>query len=242
MKKNLFFCLLTFQFALGQDQTKLSGKVTHQQNPVIKTEIVNLTQKKIASTNNQGKFSIKAQLGDTLVFYAKNFNIEKIIVTNKEIQASELNIILDIKTEELEEIVIDKQARWSMKYIQEIIDRKYVDDLQTSPKNRLIYDGTIENGVDVNRLGKETFKLIKKAFRPKEKPKEITFKKYAITTCDAYYFKNILKLEPDHIILFLDYCDEDEAAKIAQNKNNIFDLMDYLSSKIASFKSTYNMD
>ena len=241
-KKIIFlFFLFIFQFAKSQNKTIISGKITYQEIGIPKAEVVNITQKKDSQTDLQGKFKIQANKGDTLLFFSKNFKIQKIILTEAEIYNSELIIILELESKELEEIVINKGIRWSAKEIQKILDTKYVDDLQTSPKNKLIYDGTIENGVDIARIGKELYRLIKKGLKQKNNSEEVSFNKHVLKTCDLYYFKNQLGLNEDNIVLFLEYCSMDSKSKIVQQKNNVFDTMDFLSSKINDFKKEYEI-
>lgn len=226
----LFFTLFACQYISAQSTSTISGIVVYNTQPVERAEIVNLNQKKHLTTNQSGKFTIKVNLNDTLLVYAKNFDLQKIIIDSKHLNSTNLEVNLDLKTDQLEEIVIIKDigGRWSLKQVQEMIDRKYVDDFQTSPKNRLIYDGTIENGMDINRIGGE---LLKRLFKQKKKSPEISFSTFAITTCDKNYFKEKLKMNNEEIPYFLEYCTKDPQTKIVIQKNNVFDLMDFLARK-----------
>ena len=228
MNRIFFLLFLLITQVINAQTNSLSGIIQYNNEPIEKAEIVNLTQKKHLITNKSGKYSLSVNIKDTIVFYAKNFAWQKLIINSDHLETNQLNINLELKTDELDEIIITKQAgRWSLKQVQEIIDGKYVDDFQTSPKNRLIYDGTIENGMDVNRMLGEVYKLFKK----KKKTSEISFYKFATTTCDKSYFKEQLKMDSDEVPYFLEYCSKDPESKIVINKNNVFDLMDFLAVK-----------
>lgn len=228
MNRIFFLLFLLITQVINAQRNSLSGIIQYNNEPIEKAEIVNLTQKKYLITNKSGKYSLSVNIKDTIVFYAKNFAWQKLIINSDHLETNQLNINLELKTDELDEIIITKQrGRWSLKQVQEIIDGKYVDDFQTSPKNRLIYDGTIENGMDVNRMLGEVYKLFKK----KKKTFEISFYKFATTTCDKTYFKEQLKMDSDEVPYFLEYCSKDPESKIVINKNNVFDLMDFLAVK-----------
>ncbi|MNT86482.1 hypothetical protein D3C72_2267770 [compost metagenome] len=64
----------------------------------------------------------------------------------------------------------------------------------------------------------------------------IEFKELAKISCDEKFYLQTLKLKPEEIALFLDFCDADPKSKILIENPNVLGMMDFLSSKNIEFK------
>ena len=99
-----------------------------------------------------------------------------------------------------------------------------------------VYNGSIENGMDLMRIGGMILKLfIKEKEVVKEIP-QIEFKQLAKSTCDEKFYLQTLKLNPDQIELFLEFCDADPKSKTVAESNNALTVMDFLLAKNIEFK------
>jgi hypothetical protein len=104
-------------------------------------------------------------------------------------------------------------------------------------KNRQIYDGTIENGADLMRIGGMILDLfIKKKESNKNPDLKIEFKELATTSYEESFFINTLKLKPEEVALFLEFCDADPKSKNILDNNNPLSLMDFILTKNEEFK------
>ncbi|UYW02502.1 carboxypeptidase-like regulatory domain-containing protein [Flavobacterium agricola] len=232
MIRFLFITLLITQLTWAQKPSTVSGIVVDNGLLLKKVEVVNLSNKSNTTTNSKGFFSIEAQPNDTLVFHLTKYEAQKFIVEELDLAPNVVEIILDQKATELDEVVVHKnQNKSSRKEIQAIIDKQYVDDLQSSPKNRLVYNGSIENGVDLSRIGKEIFNL----FKSTKKQPQISFRSFVFKHCDKYFFRDQLKLEEDQVLDFIAFCETDPNINAVIAKDNVFDLMDFLTSKKQAF-------
>ncbi|MFV5687106.1 hypothetical protein ACM55M_00590 [Flavobacterium sp. ZT3R25] len=235
--------LLFFVFQSGFSQTEklINGTVLHQHFPLGKVEVANFSSKKTTITNASGEFSILVKAGDELFFVSKNHDIKKILVDQNTINKNNLIISLTLKPEELKEVVITK-----MPSIQLSTDKEYeqgkgnqlaLEKAARTPKILGINNGTIENGMDFMRIGSMILGLFAKE---KEKVKktvpEIEFTALAKSSCDQKFYLENLKLNPNEIDLFLQFCDADPRSKTLLENSNILSMMDFLSTKNIEFK------
>jgi hypothetical protein len=122
--------------------------------------------------------------------------------------------------------------------IQDIIDRQYFDDKQSSLKNPLMPTQEIVNGMDFVRIGKMVGKLFKKE-KP-DLPQAFDygdFSKNVTKRISPFFFTNTLKLKEDEIGLFLIYCENDNKANALLNPALEFQLIEFLITKNEEFKS-----
>jgi len=242
IKNYLFVSLLffVFQSSLSQTEKLINGKVLHEQFPVEKVEVANFSSKKVAVTNAAGEFSIMAKAGDELIFISKDHDIKKIVIDQKTIDKNKLIISLILKPEELKEVVITKMPSIKLStdkaYEQGKIDQLAVEKSARSLKTG-VYNGSIENGMDLIRIGRMILKLfLKEKEAVKKKGTEIEFKALATTTCDQKFYVETLKLKPEEIPLFLQFCDADPKSKTLTENSNVLSMMDFLSAKNIEFK------
>lgn len=241
MKTKLLTSLFLFLFQMGfaQTGTIIHGKVMNNDNPIAGIEVINLMTKSSTTTDATGSYSISAKNKDVLVFISKDFVQKELYVDQERIAKNNFTISLPKKVEQLQEVVVtSKTALASGTNIQRIIDQKYVDDEKSSPKNRFIYDGTIENGMDFVRMYKDLLKIFKKSKSTADKNKRtVEFKEYALANSDQDLFVKTLKLKPEETSSFLAFCDADPQSKVIAEKGNILDLLDFMYAKSLSFKN-----
>ena len=103
MIKHLFLVLLIFRISISQSQEKtISGTVTEQSGPLPGVSIIIKGTTNGTETDFDGKYSIKAQLGDVLVFnYLGYIKVEKLIGKNNII-----NVKMTADSNQLDEIVV----------------------------------------------------------------------------------------------------------------------------------------
>lgn len=231
--------LFVYQFGFSQTEKLINGKVLHEQFPVEKVDVVNFSSKKITVTNASGEFSILAKAGDELIFISKNHDIKKIVLDEKTISKNNLIILLILKAEQLEEVVITKMPSIKLStdkaYEQGKLDQLAVEKSARSLKTG-VYNGSIENGMDLMRIGGMILKLFIKEKEVVKVTPQIEFKQLARNSCDEKFYRQTLKLNPDQIELFLEFCDADPKSKTVAESNNVLTVMDFLLAKNIEFK------
>jgi hypothetical protein len=150
-------------------------------------------------------------------------------------------IELMMKPEELNEVVVTKMSAFKWKgnknWEQQKIDQNTVEKNATKPKTIGVNDGTITNGMDLKRIGKSLISLFaNNKESEKKEASSIVFKDFAKANCYENYFTETLKLKPEEIELFLDYCDADPESKEKSTTKNVLSVMDYLLKKNEAFQ------
>jgi hypothetical protein len=205
--------------------------------PIDKVELINLNTEKSAFSNNTGEFSIAAKPKDIIVFASKLYEVKRISV-----QPENLNNPLQImslikKPEELNEVIV-KKINW--KHIgsdKTASNQIALDKMQSQIKNPFIYDGSITNGMDFNKIGRLLIDLFKKdKTEVKKEIPEIKFYELAKNKNYQEYYSKSLNLKPQEIELFLQFCDADPKSKIVAQNNNSLVMMDFLFAKNLEFK------
>jgi hypothetical protein len=243
IKTRFFIALLLFVLQLGfsQNEKPINGTVFCNNLPVQGVEVINAVSKKMTTTDSQGRFSIAVKAKDLLVFVSKTHLLKKTTVEQETIDKNNFTLSLSLKAEELEEVVITKipTIQLSKDRIHEEgqISRSAVEKAALAPRVIGVNDGTIENGMNLMKVGSLLLSLFKKEKEPAKKSvPTIEFKTLATANYPPDFFSNDLKLKPDEIPLFLEFCDADPKSKtIAENPNSL-SLMEFLFAKNTEFK------
>jgi hypothetical protein len=168
-----------------------------------------------------------AKAKDTLMFIAKNYQYKKVILEMEHNEKNKLLISLVRKPEELEEVVvISKIAFPKIKFDKNITSQLTIEKAAINRKPTGVYDGTIENGMGITiPLGSGRKKI-----------HQIEFKELIKKTNDENYYLEILKLKPEELGLFIEFCDADPKSKKVLENSNPLKILDFLFLKNIEFK------
>ncbi|WP_333599230.1 hypothetical protein [Flavobacterium sp.] len=221
----------------SQNAKVIHGKVSYQDSYQKNIDVINFTTKKITQTNTLGEFDIEAKINDVLIFMSENFADQKYTLTAKDFQKKTLFIKLIDKPIPLEEVEINQVKAIKIESVSyNDLKMAKIQKDAARPKNKDVYTGEIENGVDFIQIGKMVGKLFKSK-NPKSKKAEETmnFKEYAKTNFNESFFSKTLKLKPDETPRFLDYCEADSKSKTAIEKNDELAILEFLLTKKSEF-------
>ncbi|HAH54954.1 MAG TPA: hypothetical protein DCM02_06630 [Flavobacterium sp.] len=238
MKLNLpvFFVFLVYQIGFSQSEKLIQGRVLCDDFPLQGIEIVNLNTEKSTKTDSNGRFSISAKAEDMLVFVSEKYDYKRLLLDQEFLAKNNFTILLTRKPEQLEEVVVTKTPFNS----KGLFSQEAADEIKLEKekyRNRNVYDGTIENGADLMRIGGMILDVFKKKKEVNKEPfSKIEFKELAKSNYPENFFINTLKLKPEEIALFLEFCDADPKSKTVLENANPLKLMDFLFSKNIEFK------
>ncbi|UPT71721.1 MAG: hypothetical protein M0D53_05170 [Flavobacterium sp. JAD_PAG50586_2] len=233
----LYFLSLSCLAGFSQTSKIIHGKVSYQNSYQGNVDVINFNTKEVTQTNTLGEFNIEAKKGDVLIFMSENFADQKLKLTAGDLERTTFIIKLEEKPVPLEEVEIQQVkaikveggAYNAMKIAK--IERDVAH-----PRNKDVYTGEIENGVDFVQIGKWVGKLFKSK-NPKNKKAEETlpFKEYATTNFNPAFFSKTLKLKPEETSRFLEYCEADPASKTVVEKNDELAVLEFLMTKKTEF-------
>lgn len=227
--------LFTSQFSFSQT---IKGKIVFNNYTIPKVDIINVNSKILSVSDANGYFSIVAKINDTLVFTSKEYELKKIVISPETINKDNLLVELILKAEELKEVVISKVGHKTTWLTKEEIEQIKLNSSRPKQGLKIIdyKEPAMLFGVDFIRIGKQIHKLFKKEESIKTELPKANFKDFTKANCDQNYFINTLKLKPDEIELFLDFCDADTKSKIIAASENVLSTMDFLLEKSIAFK------
>ncbi|MBC5840884.1 hypothetical protein H8R23_05660 [Flavobacterium sp. F-380] len=242
MKVKILITFLLIYCQISFSQT-IKGKISFNNYAIANAEIVNTKTKTIATSDGNGLFTIDAKPNETVVFIAKGYDLKSILITSKLIKENNLMINLVLKAEELKEVVINNQPSIKLgsdtKWEQGKLDQYTLEKNAQRLKVAGVSSHTIENGMDFVRIGKligSLFKKEKDSEQPKKNNSLATFKTIAKNSCDQRFFLETLKLKPEQIDLFLQFCENDPKSNALLQDSNDLAVMEFLLNKNNEFK------
>ena len=249
MKIRISFILLAFcQLAFAQMRTELRGRVLTDSETLENVIIFNTASKNGTVTDSDGFFKIKTVVGDTLVFSGLAVKSKKIEIRKKDSEVAYIDVKLESFINELDAVNVSKSKIRNpvgKKGSQVIVDQKYYDDKQSSPKNPFIYDGygSFPNGTNFVRLYKDIVKLVKKNKAKKNNSEGVVdFSELVIGKFNYDFFIKNLNLPQEQIKLFLVFCENDSKVKTFTTTSTKFEVMDFLITKNTEFKKIITSD
>jgi DNA-binding protein YbaB len=240
MKIKLLSTLLFFVSNFILSQT-VKGRVVANNYAIANVEIINANSKELTVSDSNGDFSISAKTNDVLVFISKEHELKKMTINPKLFAQNQLIVELILNAEELNEVTITKMpsiklgtdTKWELGKIDQYTVEKNAQRLNVIGVNK----HTIENGMDFIRIGGMILGLfIKEKEKVKKAPPKIEFIALAKSSCDQKFYIETLKLRPEEIPLFLEFCDSDPKSKTLIENSSVLSLMDFLSTKNIAFK------
>ena len=162
-KLGILFACLICQVVIGQSNSRkpLHGQVVNDSITLESGYVMNLNANIRTFISPSGLFDIMAKPKDTLLITSAAFQSKKIVLTEKNCADRLFLVQMDLVNNQLKEVVVQKNLKvkaFDKTNSQAIVDTQYFDDEKSSPKNRFVYNGTIENGVDFVRIFKDAKK------------------------------------------------------------------------------------
>lgn len=232
----LLFFILKFNFSYTQTGIKLKGKIIDEDGfSIMNVDVVNFNTKELTVSDKFGFFSIVAKAKDTLVFISKNHELKKLLIEINIMTNNNLIVKMSRKPEELDEVLISKINFPKIKFDKASLDQLNLEKSARTPKNIGVYDGKIENGIDIIRILSMGWKLFSKPHEKRIEPK-ITFKNLIKKKFGNEFFIDNLKLKKEQIEIFIEFCDADPKSKSNIKNANELNLIDFLYAKNIEFK------
>ena len=240
LKLLLFFSLICNLVNYAQTNTQLNGRITSEFSVPSNVEIINISNKSNTLTNEKGEFTIQAKANDSLYIHHKDFFLKKVTLTADQIKQPNAIFSIVKKPQQLDEVIVFKAPNLKLskdtKYEQRKSDELALIKRESRPKTG-VYDGTIPNGMDFNKIGELIMGLfVKEKEKPKAKAPQIPFTELAKKKVPNHFYLKTLKLNANEIDKFLNYCQFDPKTKTLTTETNPLALMDFLTQKNVEFQ------
>jgi len=111
MKKIYFILIIlsTLKMSAQEVRKAIDGSVQFDSFGIENVHVVNQTARRGTVSNKNGAFKIMVKENDTLKFSDIRFKTRKIIISKKVLQKGNLKVILSLRTNELNEVVVIKR-------------------------------------------------------------------------------------------------------------------------------------
>jgi hypothetical protein len=130
-------------------------------------------------------------------------------------------------------IKLSKDQKWEQGKLDQYTLEKNAQKLKVTG----VSSHTIENGTDLMRIGGMILGLfIKEKDKEKKALPKIEFIAMAKNSCDQKFYIETLKLKPDQIDLFLQFCENDPKSNALLEDSNDLAVMEFLLNKNNEFK------
>lgn len=199
--------------------------------PISNVEVINTNSKEVIKTNEIGAFEIKVSTSNGITFYHNDYDVVKVYIDSLFDFDKSLEIELFQKSTKIEEVLVEKQQDLvkGMKY-----------GMPVFPNNKpsvQFNDGSIPNGMDFKKIGKLLIGLFKDKEKVAFKPKEpVQFRNFTAQSYDSGFLISSLKLKPEELEEFLNFCSFDPKSKEAVENSDQLILLQFLISKSKEYK------
>lgn len=231
----LCFFLIALQAVFSQKRTQVWGIVTTEGKASKTISVINYQTKTEVTPKPDGRFEIRAKKDDLLVFMLEGYLDQQITVGDHELKNG-ITVLLKAQPIELQEVQIGQTPLRAFKISQAELDEiKLLKDAKR-PVVQGVYTGETVNGVDFIRMGKGIINFFRKKEADKKPRPTVNFREYLQDNISDGFYTKTLKLQPDQVYAFIDYCNDDPQSKIVVQNNNPMAIIDFLITKSQAFK------
>jgi len=240
-----FFVLCTSVSLHAQDDERsiLRGQVLYRNVFVPNETVINVTTEDATITNDNGQFAIAVKVGDKLAFTAVNYQLEVVMVTAELLQKGRLVVSVEEKVTELDEVVVtpEQQEKFLEMKSEEFKAYEYETDRSTAVENIALSttERGLKDGINFVNIYKALLKLGRK--KKEAEPKLIKPSEVLRLVYDDEFFVLDLKLPQDQIDSFLLYLDTKNPTQSLLQKENEFQLIDFLVTHSKSYLENNNV-
>ncbi|MCU0349802.1 MAG: carboxypeptidase-like regulatory domain-containing protein [Flavobacterium sp.] len=266
MKLTLLFLLFSPFVFWGQDLPRevLYGRIVADSMDVNQITIVNKNTNLFAISNDNGNFSIKARVKDTLVFRGLSFNSLEYVLKPADFKVDEFIVKLETKINDLNEVVISPNSLTGIVEIDtkrlkvygedflgiDYSSLQYENDKYSKVVNPIANAGFSElSGIDFVKMGEMFVSKKKKEMRKmqraegyayenrKREVQAISFSEHLYRRYSYNFFTNDLKIAPEDLTSFIAFAEPGLIALVDYLKpENEIKFIDYLIDKSNEFK------
>ena len=243
----IFFSVLliwTTGTVYGQDTKRLQGRVVSNAEDVSSIHVFNQTRHTFTITDENGYFSVMASVNDTLSFSAIQYLQEKVVVSEEMYQKGELEVLMRIKVNALDEVVVKPHSLSGdlLKDINQVDRDKIVTGVSLGLPNqyvriktqteRRIYEARTGGGIIplnpiINAISGHT-KRLKNQLKLERKAAKLE----SITTSfDVDLYSDVFKIPPEYIDGFILFCASDPTFMNVHETGDLLLMMEYLKAK-----------
>jgi len=233
------FILVAINFTYSQDdyRTWIKGKVLYKNVNVGSANVINNTSQQATTTNDDGEFEIEVKLNDKLIFSSVQYQIRELNITKEILQRNRIVIDVNEKVNELDQVVVtpENQEKFLDLKEEEFKRFDYIFDKSSRVNNVINEQGKLRDGINFVNL----YRLISKSLkndseenkaRYKYNPSDLLRELYD----DVFFTKNLL-IPSDKINEFLLFCDDNFPDRILLQKDNEFELIEFLVKQSKKF-------
>lgn len=249
MKFILPFFLALFLTSLGfsQDDNRqlLRGQVLYRNTNVSNENVINSTSEMATITNDRGQFTIAVKEGDVLVFTAVNYQLKAVTITEEIISRNRLVVEVNEKVTELDEVIVtpEDQERFIELKNEELKKFEYEIDRSTEVENIALSNSErgMTDGINFVNIFKALLKSVKGSDN-KDSREPLKISEVLRQVYDDEFFVVDLKLPQDKINDYLLYCDDQLPERSLLQKDNEFQLIDFLVTHSKTFLENSNAE
>ena len=231
--------LISLNITNSQDdyRTWIKGKVLYKNVNVSSANVINNTSQQATTTDDDGEFEIEVKLNDKLIFSSVQYQIRELNITKEILQRNRIVIDVNEKVNELDQVVITPENQQKFLDLKEEEFKRfdYSFDKSSRVTNVINEQGKLKDGINFVNL----YRLISNSLKNSSEENQTNFKYNPSDLLrelydDIFFTKNLL-IPVDKINEFLLYCDDNFPDRILLNKDNEFELIEFLVKQSKKF-------
>lgn len=242
MFRPLFFLLFLSVFSIGHGQDDgrqwLRGQVLYRGNNVVNENVVNTNSQMATITDEDGRFMVKVKVDDQLVFYAVNYQLQIVKITEEILSKNRLVVEVNEKVTELDEVVVSPENQERFLEVKNEKFKGFEYEIDRSTEVRNIAGASTNDRIEGRLNFVNIFKAIFQS-RNQDTGENVELKVSDVLrqVYDDEFFVVDLALPQEKIDAFLLYCDDKIPSQSLLKKENEFQLIDFLVTQSKNFKA-----
>lgn len=232
-------------FAVSQESKLLQGQILTDSILPANIHVVNLSLKEGVTSDQAGRFYIRARPDDSLLFSSVQFQNRVIRVKKEQFEAGEMQVRLFLARNELDEVrisdlklsgVLDKDVGRI-----EIFDRTkfgipYARKGPTQTERKLYTATTSPGGIPLDLLLNTINGKIKMLKKVKANDELSAAVNKALDRFGREFFESELEIPEAEVVNFIYYCARDQNFSIFLNSENDLGLIDLFKEELEPFR------
>ncbi len=248
MKKSclLVLSLLCLASMAGQDddRTLLRGTVLYRNTPVPGENVLNAGAGIATTTDDDGRFTIPAKLGDTLYFIALAYQFKKVPVDEDVVRRNRMVVEVNEKVTELEEVTVSPEEQQEFLRLRNEDFKEYSYDTdETSEIDNVALDPSVR-GMKYGLNFVNIFKLLVGSGDDEEDSPDPALKASNVIRqiYDDSFFVRDLGIPQEQIPDFLDFVDAQLPSRTLLRRDHEFELIDFLVDQSETYRQAVLQD
>ena len=246
----IFFLCIPIFISAQEKEVLIDGQIKNNSPDIEGIHILNITSLVATITKKDGSFQIRGKVGDTLLVSSIQYEIQRLKLTQENIDKKRITILLTSKINELDEVVVrphnlsgnlSRDLKNTKTAYEEVRPSKLgLPNAYAKPKTqtqRRIYEAKTGSGIiPLNPIINAITGRTKKLKRQLQLEKEALIAEETKGKIDPVMYSEFLKIPEEKIDDYIFFCASDPAFTAIRQADDLILMLEFLKKKSDEYR------